>query len=93
MNAIKKKAICLAGKVFDSKAYKVVEKGVALGSAALVSVGSMVTNASATDAISVTVDTSSVLTNASPFITLAVTILCAVGGIKLGWGFLKRAFH
>ena len=89
----KSKVFAVADKVTNSKAYKSAEKCAVIGSSALMAVGATVTNAFAADGVAITVDTSSVLTNMQPFLTPAVTVLCFVGGIKLGWGFLKRAFH
>lgn len=28
-----------------------------------------------------------------PFLNPAIIILCTVGGFKIGWSFLRRAFH
>lgn len=89
----KSKVFTVADKVTNSKVYKAVEKGAVIGSSSLMAVGATVTNAFADTGVSVTVDTSSVLTNMAPFLDPAVTVLCIVGGIKLGWSFLKRAFH
>lgn len=96
MNTINSKIVMTAGKFFNSKAYKTAEKIALAGSSAAIAVGSAVTNVMAVDGtggINVTVDTASVLQNANPFINPAVTVLCVVGGIRIGWGFLKRAFH
>ena len=96
MNGIKSKMITTMGKVLDSKFYKFAEKTVLAGTSACVALTPVITDVLAADGegqISVTVDTSSVLANANPFINPAVTVLCVVGGIRIGWGFLKRAFH
>lgn len=93
MNAIKTKAMGIASKVTGSKVYKAVEKIALTGSAALIGIGASAMNTFAADPVSVTVDTSTILSNANSFISPAVTVLCAVGGIKLGWSFLKRSFH
>lgn len=94
MTNAKSKLCRLSEKIFDSKAYKTAER-VAIGAgASLAALGSSVMNTSALgDGITITVDEGAVLSNANPFLTPAVTILCIVGGIKLGWSFLKRSFH
>lgn len=96
MNAtnIKSKFIATADGIMNSKVYKAVEKAAVVASATVATVGASAINSLAADeAIKITVDDSAVLTNAQPFLTPAVTILCIVGGIKLGWSFLKRSFH
>lgn len=91
---IKSKVLTVADKFTNSKAYKAVEKGAVIGSSAIMAVGVTATNAFAADGVgAITVDTASVLSNMQPFLNPAVTVLCIVGGIKLGWSFLKRAFH
>lgn len=95
MNAtnIKSKFFSFADNVTNSKAYKAVEKSAIVASATIATVGASAINSFAVDPISITVDESAVLSNANPFLNPAVTILCIVGGIKLGWSFLKRSFH
>lgn len=92
---IKSKVVSTADKIVNSKAYKAVEKGAVLASSALMTAGvsSMSTFALGEGGIDIKVDEAAVLANAQPFLTPAVTILCIVGGIKLGWSFLKRSFH
>ena len=41
----------------------------------------------------ITVDTADILNKAQPFITPAITILCCVGGMKLGMRFLRSSMH
>lgn len=96
MNAtnIKSKLIATVDGITNSKAYKAVEKAAVVASATVATVGASAINSFAVgDGIKITVDESAVLSNAEPFLTPAVTILCIVGGIKLGWSFLKRSFH
>lgn len=90
---IKARAVSVADKVTNSKIYKGVEKALVFGSATVATVGVSAMNVFAEGLDKITVDTTAVLGNAEPFITPAITILCAVGGIKLGWSFLRRAFH
>ena len=96
MNKIKSKMYVATSKFFDSKAYKTAEKVAITASSACIALSPIITDVLAADengVLNITVDTSSVLTNANPFINPAVTVLCVVGGIRIGWGFLKRAFH
>lgn len=98
MNEIKAKVMSVANKVTNSKVYKGIEKGLVVGSAALVTVaGSAVSTFAAeldnTLQNSLAVDEASVLNYTQPFMSPAIKILCVVGGIKLGMSFLKRAFH
>ncbi len=95
-NSMKAKVVGIADKISGSKFYKSAEKAAVTASAFLTTVGISAMNAFAeagTPAIDITVDPSTVVTNASPFIKASLSVLCVVGGIKLGLGFLKRAFH
>lgn len=95
---VKSKVSAIADKVSNSKIYKAVERGAVVGSAALMSVGMSAVNAFAVDADntlinSITVDTADILNKAQPFITPAITVLCCVGGMKLGMRFLRSSMH
>lgn len=94
MTNAKTKLSCISGKILDSKAYKTVERVAVGAGAGLTALSASVMSTSALgEGITITVDEGAVLSNANPFLTPAVTILCIVGGIKLGWSFLKRSFH
>lgn len=100
MNAIKTKAIELASKVTGSKAYKAAEKTAVAGSVALMGLGVSAMNTFAAEidntvqnTIAVEVKSAEILNNAQPFITPAITILCIVGGMKLGMRFLRSSMH
>ncbi|MCM1328093.1 MAG: hypothetical protein NC253_01505 [Ruminococcus sp.] len=97
---IKSKVLAVADKVTNSKVYKGLEKAAVLGSTALMTAGATVIGSSAAEvdntvqnALSVTVSSAEVLNNAQPFITPAITLLCIVGGMKLGMRFLRSAMH
>lgn len=94
----KSKFFTVADKVTNSKAYKAVEKGLVVGSATLMTAGATVLNSFAIDADNtlqnaIAVDTADILNKAQPFITPAITIMCCVGGIKLGMRFLRSSMH
>lgn len=93
ITSIRTKVSAFADKVSNSKVYKIVERGAVVGSAALMSVGISAVNAFAVDEFSVSVDTADILNKAQPFITPAITILCCVGGMKLGMRFLRSSMH
>lgn len=100
MNAVKTKAMEIANKVTGSKAYKTAEKLAVTGSVALMGIGASAMNTFAAEvdntvqnAIAVEVKSAEILNNAQPFITPAITILCIVGGMKLGMRFLRSAMH
>lgn len=95
---VKSKVSAIADKVSNSKAYKAVERCAVVGSATLMGVGMSAVNAFAVDADntllnSITVDTADILNKAQPFITPAITVLCCVGGMKLGMRFLRSSMH
>ncbi|MBD5144986.1 MAG: hypothetical protein HDT21_03605 [Ruminococcus sp.] len=95
---VKSKVSAIADKVSNSKIYKAVERGAVVGSATLMGVGMSAVNAFAVDADntllnSITVDTADILNKAQPFITPAITVLCCVGGMKLGMRFLRSSMH
>ncbi len=94
----KMKLCAVADKVSNSKAYKAVEKGAVTASATLASVGAMAITSSAAEIDNtlqnaISVDTAEILNMTQPFMTPAITILCCVGGIKLGMRFLKGSMH
>lgn len=96
--SVKKNFSAVADKVTSSKAYKAVEKGAVLTAGTLGTMAMTAFNACATEvdntlANAITVDTADILNKAQPFITPAITILCCVGGIKLGMRFLKGSMH
>lgn len=93
MTNAKSKLCRLSEKIFDSKAYKKAERVAVGAGASLAALCTSAMNTSAADVATITVNEGAVLSNANPFLTPAVTILCIVGGIKLGWSFLKRSFH
>lgn len=98
MNTIKTKAIEVAGKIANSKAYKAVEKVAVTGSAALVGAGIASVNSFASELDNtalngITVNTAEILNMTQPFVTPAITVLCCVGGIKLGMRFLRSSMH
>lgn len=98
MNTIKSKVLSVADKVTNSKLYKGAEKVLVCGSAALMTVaGSAITSyaveADNTIQNAIAVDTADILNKAQPFITPAITIMCCVGGIKLGMRFLRSSMH
>lgn len=100
MNAFKTKVISVADKVTSSKAYKAIEKGAVIASgSALALAGTAIStfaaeiDNTAQNALAIEVKSAEILNNAQPFITPAMTVLCIVGGIKLGMRFLKSAMH
>lgn len=100
MNTIKSKVLSVADKVTNSKVYKGVEKVLVCGSAALMTVsGSAITSFAAEldntlqNQIATAASADSILNNATPFIVPGITILCIVGGIKLGMRFLRSSMH
>lgn len=95
---VKGKLCAVADKVTNSKVYKGIERCAVVGSAALMSVGVSAMNTFAVDADntianSISVNTADILNKAQPFITPAITILCCVGGMKLGMRFLRSSMH
>lgn len=92
MTNAKSKLFQISGKVLDSNAYKTAERIAVGAGVGLATIGVSSMNAFA-ESLTISVDEGAVLSNASPFLGPAVTILCIVGGIKLGWSFLKRSFH
>ena len=98
MNAIKRKAVETVEKITGSKAYKAIEKTAVVGSATLMSAGVSAMSAFALDVDNtiqnaIAVDTADILNKAQPFITPAITVMCCVGGIKLGMRFLRSSMH
>lgn len=98
MNAIKTKAMGIASKVTGSKVYKAVEKTAVAGSVALMGIGVSAMNTFAAEIDNtiqneIVVNTADILNKAQPFITPAITILCCVGGMKLGMRFLRSSMH
>lgn len=97
---IKSKVLSVAEKVTNSKAYKGVEKLAVVASSAAMAVGASGIGVSAAEidntaanTLSIAINSSEILNNAQPFITPAITVLCIVGGIKLGMRFLRSAMH
>lgn len=92
------KALAVADKVTNSKFYKSVEKGLVVGSATLMTAGFTALNSFAVEADNtlqnvIAVDTADILNKAQPFITPAITVMCCIGGIKLGMRFLRSSMH
>lgn len=95
---VKGKLFAVADKFINSKVYKGVERCAVTASAALTSAGVMSVSAFAAESDntalnSITVNTADILNKAQPFITPAITILCCVGGMKLGMRFLRSSMH
>ena len=97
MTNIKEKAVMLASKIHDSKAYKAVEK-VAVGASAVVTTASLtLMNPLAAEGGGVDLAATltsigaadKIMSNASPFVEPAIIIMCAVGGLRLGMKFLR----
>ncbi len=98
MNAIsvKTKVAGIADKVTNSNLYKAVEKGAVTASAFLATAGISAVNAFAEAGgagSDITVDTAQILNTANPYIKAAVSVLCVVGGFKLGMRILRGSFH
>lgn len=94
----KSKVLAVADKVTNSKAYKSVEKGLVVGSATLMTAGATALSSYAAEIDNtfqnaISVDTADILNKMQPFVTPAITIMCCVGGIKLGMRFLRSSMH
>lgn len=94
----KMKLCAVADKVSNSKVYKAVERGAVTTSAVISSLGLMGITSSAAEIDNtlqnaISVDTAEILNMTQPFMTPAITVLCCVGGIKLGMRFLKGSMN
>ncbi len=79
--------------VVNSKAFA---KAVDVAGVASVSACTLMTSVSAAEGTVIdpgTVDTATIISNAQPFITAALPIICIIGGVKLGFRFLRSAMH
>lgn len=95
---IKSKLFSVADKVTNSKVYKGIEKVAVTASAALMTAGVSAMSAFAAEIDNtiqneIVVNTADILNKAQPFITPAITVLCCVGGMKLGMRFLRSSMH
>ncbi len=94
VNSLKAKVAGVADKISNSRLYKTAEKGAVAASAFLTTAGASAVNAFAEGEVGgITVDTAQILSTADPYIKAAVSVLCVVGGFKLGIRILRGSFH
>lgn len=93
---VKNKIVSFADKVSNSKAYKACEKAAITAGAGIITAGTMAMTSFASESGGVIlseINSQDVINNAMKFVNIGLPIFAVVGGIRLGFRFLRGCMH